>query len=148
VRAVQRSLPGDPNAPGITAPTRPVGSINSKNGAVVTELRPGRPVEPTRVEAYVRDLAGAPFRTVATTLLGGERAEPCPVCRKPGFSLRALDRAGRCYGCGKVSLRMLFDAVYRPFEDDAPTGPDAEGDAPAGPVGSTTAGTWRKRPKR
>jgi hypothetical protein len=141
-------LPGDPNAPGITAPTRPVGSVNSKNGAVVTELRPGRPVDPARVEAYVRDLAGAPFRTVATTLLGGERAEPCPVCRNPGSSLRAHDRVGQCYHCGKVSLGMLFDAVYRPLEGDAPTGPEAEGDAPAGPVGSTTAGTRRKRRKR
>src|SRR5262245_55014102 len=99
VRAVQCSLPGDPNAPGITALTRRVGSTNSKNEAVVEVLRPGGPIDPARVEACVRDLAGSPFRTVATPLIGGDRAEPCPVCLEPGSSLGVLDRAGECYSC-------------------------------------------------
>ena len=40
IRLTQATLPSDPNAPGITALTRPVGSINSKNGARVETLRP------------------------------------------------------------------------------------------------------------
>jgi hypothetical protein len=119
VRAVQCALPGDPNAPGITALTRPVGSVNSKNGAVVAVLRPGQPVDPARVEAFVRELAAAPFRRVAAVLLGGDRAEPCPVCRKPGSSLAVLDRGGKCYACGPVSLEHLFEVVYRAVDAEA-----------------------------
>src|SRR5262249_31767818 len=35
VRAVQATLPSDVSAPGITVLTRPIGSLNSKNGAIV-----------------------------------------------------------------------------------------------------------------
>jgi hypothetical protein len=129
VRAVQCSLPADPNAPGITALTRPVGSVNSKNGAVVAVLRPGQPVDPARVEAFVRGLAGAPFRVVAAVLLGGDRVEPCPVCRKPGSSLAVLDRGGKCYGCGPVTLEHLFEVVYRAVEAEA-DGEEAGTEAP------------------
>src|SRR5262249_12509857 len=65
VRAVQLSLPGDVNAPGITGLTRPVGSVNSKNGAVVRQLREGKPVSPDAVLAYARRLSEAPFRCLA-----------------------------------------------------------------------------------
>ena len=49
VRAVQCSLPVDPNAPGITALTRAIGSTNSKNGSVVKVLEPGEPIDPASV---------------------------------------------------------------------------------------------------
>ena len=45
VKVIQASLPTDPDAPGINALTRPIGSINSKSGATVTQLTPGQPVE-------------------------------------------------------------------------------------------------------
>src|SRR5262249_639097 len=44
VRALQAILPSDPDAPGITATTRAIGSINSKNQVKVTRLHRGRPV--------------------------------------------------------------------------------------------------------
>ena len=43
VKVVQRVMPSDPNAPGITALTRPVGSVNSKCGRTVTLLAPAIP---------------------------------------------------------------------------------------------------------
>jgi hypothetical protein len=113
VRAVQASVPGDPNAPGITAFTRPVGSTNSKNGATVEVLRPGEPIEPAQVEAYVLRLIDAPFKTVAAALLGDEHVSPCPCCRTPGSRLGVSDHAGRCYTCGTVSLEKLFAVIYR-----------------------------------
>ncbi|WP_165253433.1 hypothetical protein [Paludisphaera soli] len=115
VRAAQSTLPADPDAPGVTALTRPVGSINSKNGAAVEVIAPGEPVDPSRVVEFVEGLAAAPFRTVATILLGADRFQPCPACRGEGTRLDVLDQFGWCYGgCSKVSLERLFDLVYRP----------------------------------
>jgi hypothetical protein len=134
VRAVQASLPSDHQAPGITALTRPVGSVNSKNGAAVRLLRPGTPVEPAVVEAYTDRLREAPFRTVAVPLLGGERASPCPVCGGAGTRLDVLDRHGRCYGgCGTVTLPMLYDRAFR--APPAPAG-KKKPDAPAVAAGA------------
>ena len=39
VKIVQCVLPTDPDCPGITALTRPVGSVNGKNGAAVRVLK-------------------------------------------------------------------------------------------------------------
>jgi hypothetical protein len=114
VRAVLGSLPTDPNAPGITALTRPIGAINSKNNAVVELLQPGRSIAPKDVVAFVGELVEAPFRTVALPLLGSDRVEPCPACRAPGSSLGVLARLGRCYHCGDVRLERLLDLVYAP----------------------------------
>ena len=117
VRAVQCSLPVDPNAPGITALTRAVGSINSKNGAVVEVLEPGEPIDPACVIEFVEGLARAPFKTVAMILLGSEHLQPCPICRRDGTHLDVLDRAGKCYGhCGNVTLARVLDTIYRPIE--------------------------------
>jgi hypothetical protein len=113
VRVVQRSLPADPNAPGITALTRPVGSVNPRNGAVVEVLRPGQSVDPVRVEAFVRQMDAAPFRSVANFLLGQERVEPCPICLRPGSSLGVHDRGGTCYTCGPITLEKLYEVAYR-----------------------------------
>jgi hypothetical protein len=115
VAAVQRSLPSDPRAPGITALTRPVGSVNRKNGATVTVLKPGEPVAPERVLEFTAELARAPFRVLAGILLGGERLSPCPFCRQAGSEFTTLDRVGRCYPrCGTVGGDRLFDLVLRP----------------------------------
>jgi hypothetical protein len=117
VRAVQATLPTDPNAPGITGLTRAVGSTNSKNGAVVEVLRAGKPVAAKAVEEFVARLARAPFREVASVLLGDTRVSPCPVCRGEGSRLDVLDRVGMCYGaCGKLELGQLLDRVYAPLD--------------------------------
>ena len=114
VRAVQCTLPADPNAPGITALTRPIGSINSKNGATVRVLRPGKPVAAKAVEEFVARLDKAPFKEVAVVLLGGTRVSPCPVCQREGSRLDVLDRVGMCYACGKVTLAQILDRIYAP----------------------------------
>jgi hypothetical protein len=117
VKAVQRTLPVDPDMPGITALTRPVGSVNGKNYAVVETLKAGQPVNPTAVEAYMTKLAQAPFREVALPLLGGSRISPCPVCGGEGTRLDVLDFVGKCYnGCSRVSLEQLYDCVLEPLE--------------------------------
>ncbi len=124
VKAVQCSLPVDPNAPGITALTRPVGSINSRNGAVVKVLESGEPIDPPRVIEFVGGLARAPFRTVAMILMGSEHHQPCPICRRDGTHLDVLDRAGKCYGhCGNVTLARVLDTIYRPVEPAQAAGP-------------------------
>jgi hypothetical protein len=117
VSVVQRTLPADPRMPGITALTRPVGSVNSKNGATVETLRAGDPIEPGAVEEFVGRLVRAPFREVALILLGSERFSPCPVCQAEGSRLDILDHVGMCYGrCGKVKGSQLYDVIYRPVE--------------------------------
>jgi hypothetical protein len=137
VRAVQMTLPTDPNAPGITGLTRAVGSTNSKNGAVVEVLRAGKPVTPRAVEEFVDRLTRAPFREVASVLLGDTQASPCPVCRGEGSRLDVLDREGMCYGaCGKVKLAQLLDSVYAPLAQAA-----AAGTPPAGEVNQQAAAT-------
>jgi hypothetical protein len=113
VRAVQCTLPVDPDCPGITALTRPVGSSNSKNAAMVRQLKAGRPVTPDEAKAFLARVAQAPFKEVALPLLGAERVRPCPVCGDEGTELCALDHFGKCYqGCGKVNLGQLYDSIF------------------------------------
>jgi hypothetical protein len=122
VKAIQRSLPSDPDMPGITAVTRPIGSKNGKNGAIVRSLAPGKPVTRADVEEYVTRLVAAPFNVIAMPLLGEQRISPCPVCRGAGTRLDILDFVGVCYGaCGKITLAHLLDEIYlaRPTASEA-----------------------------
>ena len=112
VRVVQATLPVDPNAPGITAVTRPVGSVNAKNGVAVRVLRPGKAIDATAVEEFVTRLSKAPFKEVVTVLFGEQRISPCPVCKAEGSRLDVLDHIGKCYCCGKVTLAQVLDLVY------------------------------------
>ncbi len=115
VRAVQAALPVDPDQPGLTALTRPVGSINSRTGRPVRILRPGKPTPVADVLTLYDAMARNPFRTVAGILFGSDRVSPCPVCKAEGSSLSALDFAGQCYGsCGKVGLERLYDVFLAP----------------------------------
>jgi hypothetical protein len=113
VKVVQASLPSDPNAPGITALTRPVGSINSKNQAGVRILREGVPVAHQQVIDFVTELAATPFKGVARVLFGTEHVTPCPICSAEGSRLAALEHAGRCYHCGTVHLDTLMSVVVQ-----------------------------------
>jgi hypothetical protein len=117
VKVVQAALPIDPDQPGITALTRPIGSTNGKTGRPVTCLQPGSPVPVGDVLELYERMVWQPFRTVMGILLGGDRINPCPVCRAEGTSLSALDYVGQCYGsCGKVKIEDLYDLflVARP----------------------------------
>jgi hypothetical protein len=115
VRAVQCTLPVDPNSPGVTALTRAAGSVNTKNGRGVEVLRRGESVTACQVVEFVKRVAKAPFREAASILLGDVRVRPCPVCRVEGSRLDVLDHVGVCYTtCGKVKLWQLFDRVFAP----------------------------------
>jgi hypothetical protein len=84
VRAAQLTLPVDLSAPGITALTRAVGSINSKNGVAVKVLRPGKAVDGKAVEEFVARVTRAPFKEVVTVLFGEQRISPCLSVRPTG----------------------------------------------------------------
>jgi len=115
VEVVQRLLPTDPDCPGITALTRPVGSVNGKSRTKVTLLKEGRGVKPEAVLALCGEAGRRPFGLVAGLLFGGDRVTPCPVCKGRGSRLDCLDREGRCYGrCGTVDLGRLFDVFLKP----------------------------------
>jgi hypothetical protein len=115
VKVVQAALPIDPDQPGITATTRALKSINSKNGAVVRQLSKGTPVTQADVLALFNEMCSSPFESVLKILTGGDSVTPCPVCGKDGTQLAAMDYAGRCYGsCGTVKLETLYDLVFTP----------------------------------
>jgi hypothetical protein len=128
VKVIQAALPIDPDMPGITALTRPVGSINGKTGRPVATLRAGTPVPVADVLALYDQMVRAPFRTVMGIIFGAERVSPCPVCGVAGSSLSALDREGRCYGnCGKVKIDRLYDTILAPRAIAAKEGGHAVG---------------------
>ncbi|NLX98442.1 MAG: hypothetical protein GXY83_19965 [Rhodopirellula sp.] len=115
VETVQAALPVDPDQPGMTAVTRPVGSINSKNGASVELLREGTSVTADDVLSLFTEMCKTPFRTVMTILTGTNRLTPCPICQGEATTLSALDYSGQCYGgCGKIKLQQLYDLVLQP----------------------------------
>jgi hypothetical protein len=115
VQVVQAALPIDPDQPGITALTRPLGSINGKTGREVKCLTRGTPVPVADVLQLFQQMVQSPFRTLMGILLGADRVSPCPVCRVEGTSLAALDQVGRCYGsCGNVKLEQLYDVFLAP----------------------------------
>jgi hypothetical protein len=117
VKAVQSTLPADPDAPGMTALTRPVGSVNGKNGATVRVLKTGVAIKPAAVLEYLNGLLNLPFKGVVEPLIGGDRISPCPVCRKQGTRLDVLDNAGKCYnGCSTVHLEDVYDCMLKPIE--------------------------------
>lgn len=116
VEVVQSMLPIDPNQPGITAVTRPIGSTNGKNESTVQEIRPGKTVPVAEVEKLSEQMQRSPFRTVLRVLAGSDRCDPCPVCENAGCSLAGLDFVGQCYECGKVPLSELFDTVFETTE--------------------------------
>jgi hypothetical protein len=135
VRAVQCSLPVDPDAPGLTALTRPVGAINSKTGASVVVLKEGAPVDPALVVDFVGRLNAAPFKEIAQPLLNAESVSPCPVCQAVGSRLDVLDRVGKCYGsCGTITLDRLYDLILKPYGRRMASEPDILDEADGDPI--------------
>jgi hypothetical protein len=130
VKVVQAALPIDPDQPGITATTRALGSINSKNGDKVVQLTKGKPVTVDDVMSLFSEMCSSPFKTVLKLFTGNESISPCPVCGTEGTKLSALDYCGQCYGsCGKVSLESLYDLVLvprTPYEGEQENGKDEE----------------------
>ena len=115
VQVVQASLPIDPDQPGITACTRALGSINSKNGAEVVQLAVGKPVSQEQVLQLHEQMCTAPFLTVMGIVTGNVEISPCPICGRAGKTLQALSQYGSCYGsCGRVQLEQLYDRLLKP----------------------------------
>lgn len=111
VEIIQAVLPSDPNAPGITMVTRPIGSINSKNGRPVTQLADGHPVAVDSILALADRMRREPVKTIFRIWLGTERIKPCPICGKEK-GLIARCRDAKCYTCGLIALPQLFDLAY------------------------------------
>ena len=107
------ALPTDPQQPGINAMTRPVGSINSKNGETVTLFREGEPVTEQEIISLFEEMRCQSFATLMKIWFGASKLSPCPICRADGSYLEAeVPQKGRCYGpCGHVSIDKLFAAV-------------------------------------
>jgi len=115
IDVIQTALPIDPDQPGITAVTRPLGSINGKNNEKVTCLNTGESVTAEDVLKLYEQMKSASFRTVMRILTGEATLTPCPLCGKAETRLTALDHVGRCYGsCGTVKLQQLYDLVLAP----------------------------------
>lgn len=114
-RGLHSALPGDPKLGGIIAMTRPVGELNLKYDPphAVRLLREGTPVTQKEVLGLVERLATAPARLWMNLVTGGERASPCPLCRKEGTSLGiAGDWKVQCYECGRVDAARLVYLHY------------------------------------
>ena len=119
VKVVQASVPSDSDQPHITAVTRPLGSINSKNGAVVKLLQSGELVSQVEVIEFASGMKKKPFNTLLKTMFGSEKATPCPICGVSGRTLSALGQKGKCYGgCGTVQLSQLYDLVLKPRSEE------------------------------
>ena len=99
-------------APGITATTRALDSINVKNNQIVRLLKEGTPVSPADVIALQKEMCAAPFGTLFHILTGTDRMSPCPSCRKE--TLVALNHVGKCYGCGKINFERLCNKLFQP----------------------------------
>jgi hypothetical protein len=110
---VQSTLPTDPNAPGITATTRALGSINSRNNQTVRILRKGGKVSAADVIGLQEQMCATPFKTLFHILTGADRMSPCPFCSGEGTTMSALDHVGMCYGCGKVTFVKLCQELFQ-----------------------------------
>lgn len=113
VQVVQMALPTDPQQPGINAMTRPVGSVNSKNGEIVTLFREGEPVTEPEIVSMFDEMRRQPFLTLMKIWFGTDKLSPCPICREEGSYLESEEaKKGRCYGpCGQVTIGKLYTAV-------------------------------------
>jgi hypothetical protein len=120
VKVVQRTLPVDPDMPGITGLTRAEGSVNSKSNTQVEVLKAGEAVEPRTVEDFMKRLVKAPFKEIARVLLGADSIQPCPVCHGENTRLDVRDRVGFCYsGCSKVKTHQLYELILKPSKVEA-----------------------------
>ena len=113
VQIIQAALPIDPNKPGITVMTRPVGSINGKNGCEVMSMCESEPVTEVELIALHEAMTSEPFRTVCNILPGRDnRISPCPKCGKPDSSMGVGPYTGQCYNCNSISLADLYDLAF------------------------------------
>ena len=113
VDVVQVSLPSNPKQPGINALTWPVGSINSKNGLEVKQLKEGGFVTREEVMELASWIIAEPFAMTLKIWFGGEQVSPCPVCRHEGSYLEpSRSWYGRCYGeCSLVRYDNMVQAI-------------------------------------
>lgn len=114
IKMIQCCVPSDPNAPAITALTRPIGSTNSKTGRKVAPLKSATPVHPDQIVEFSNRFSDAPFREMMRILFGNTRVSPCPVCRTEGSSLTGYAHKGKCYKCEEsIEIESLFDVFVK-----------------------------------
>jgi len=129
IKAVQRSLPSDPEAPSLLAMTRPVFELTLPTGRTVELIKTGEPVTELEVLHFAEDLTRRGFATVTQILFGTTNVSPCPFCRKADSTLSAaaplyrtsnpnIASRGSCYECGKVTLTALVVLVLKGRDKD------------------------------
>jgi hypothetical protein len=107
-RVLRSILPTDPEHRGIAGKTRKLGSINSKNNVVVTQLKAGVGVPAEEIAKFAMEIAEQPFAQIIRILTGVDQPT-CPRCDKE--RVLVWPRQGRCYGCGKLTMADLFDTM-------------------------------------
>lgn len=118
IKVIQACLPIDPDQPGILMMTRPIDSVNSKNGKTVAQLQASEPVTEEEIESLASEMMTSPFKTVMRILFGAQQESPCPICGQDETHLNAGQGfQGHCYNeCGKVSLGGLYGSILLPRE--------------------------------
>jgi hypothetical protein len=109
VQIIQRIFPSDPAQPSIEAKTRPLGSVNGKNGVQVTQLREGAPVTEGELLDLVDTVLDAKLPFISNILFG-QAHNTCPLCQQPSLT-RCSATSADCYTCGKLSCQRLMDSI-------------------------------------
>src|SRR5690606_39010405 len=91
--------------------TRPIGSINAKNGRTVSQLTDGHPIAVDSILALADRMRRKPVKTIFQIWFGTDRIQPCPMCKK-SRGLIAQSRNAKCYTCGTIELPQLFDLAF------------------------------------
>lgn len=107
-RILRSALPTDPEHRGIAGKTRKLGSINGKNGEVVTLLKAGTGVPAEAIAKFAAEIAAQPFAQIIKIMTGVEQPT-CPRCDKD--RVLVWPHQGRCYGCGKLTIADLFGTM-------------------------------------
>lgn len=114
IRVLQTMLLGDPQAPSITALTRPVGSINSKRGILVTQLQTGTPITADALSDIIDGFRERPAAALLLYAFGTENVEPCPFCAGAETTCRGLSNGTNSYGCcGQRRLKDVWKLLMQ-----------------------------------
>ena len=110
---VQAALPIDSNQPRLNALTRPIGSVNSKNGQVVEQIKQGTPASEDDIIHLFREMQRNPYAMIQKIWFGSEHIEPCPVCNCEGSYLEVTsENYGECYGnCHRITIDRLVNSI-------------------------------------
>ena len=112
IKTIQGCLPTDPAQPGITACTRPIDSINSKNSASVQRATEGKKVTEKELLDLADQMIEEPVKTFCLIVFGSDSISPCPICSAKESKFTAYKHVGKCYECKSINLQKLLGKLY------------------------------------